>query len=91
MYASHQFDCSVCICRVGGPTCTYPTIKAAAVLIHFPSPSGFLGILDSSKLNVTSVGNGGGGAEADRVDICFGFGLEWALRRVAVLFEGRTR
>ena len=55
---------------------THPIIKAAAVLIHFPSPNGFLlGILDTGKLNVTSCGGGGGGAEADRVDIGFDMGL----------------
>jgi len=54
-------------------------IKAAAVLIHLPSPSGFFGILDSSKLNVGSVGGAGGGAEADRQDMYFDFGFKWTL------------
>jgi len=56
--------------------------KAAAVLIHLPSPSGFFGIFDSSKLNVGSSGGAGGGAEAEREDISFGLGLKWILQRL---------
>jgi hypothetical protein len=61
---------------------TYPIIKAAAVLIHLPSPSGFFGILDSSKSNVGSAGGAGGGAEAESEDMNLGLGPERVLQRL---------
>ena len=49
------------------PQLTCPIIKAAAVLMHFPSPSGFLVNFDTGKSN--SIGGGGngeiGGGEGD--------------------------
>jgi hypothetical protein len=50
--------------------------------MHLPSPSGFFGIFDSSKLNVGSAGGAGGGAEAESEDISLGLGFTWILQRL---------